>query len=228
MGSSSPRPSSPTIVYAPPPPPPTTTEVPSQAYETQVRLDEIANAQARSNAEFGAQIDRSQNEFFTNQDIRSAQAAAGEQRTTIGKQGEEERATIGARYAGETALAETQGAQQRLGIAATGEETRKTTVTAGEQQRLGIKETGSEERATQKERYAGETALAQTQGEQQRLGIQTTGSEERKTVETTGAQQRETIGKTATEQRSTDLQQEMFRRYKENRDYEQAQNQYRT
>jgi hypothetical protein len=224
--------------------------VPSQAYETQVRLDEIANAQARSNAEFGAQIDRSQNAFFTNQDIRSAQAAAGEQRTTIGKQGEEERATIGARYAGETALAETQGAQQRLGIAATGEETRKTTVTqgeqqrlgiaatgeetrkttvtAGEQQRLGIKETGSEERATQKERYAGETALAQTQGEQQRLGIQTTGSEERKTVETTGAQQRETIGKTATEQRSTDLQQEMFRRYKENRDYEQAQNQYRT
>jgi thioredoxin reductase (NADPH) len=60
-------------------------------------LDEIANAQARSNAEFGAEIDRSQNEFFTNQDIRRDQASAGEQRMTIGKQGEEERATVGAK-----------------------------------------------------------------------------------------------------------------------------------
>ena len=58
--------------------------------------------------------------------------------------------------------------------------------------------------------------------------METSGTEERKTVATTGEQQRETIGKTATEQRTTDLQQEMFRRYKENRDYEQAQNQYRS
>ena len=34
--------------------------------------------------------------------------------------------------------------------------------------------------------------------------------------------------RTAAEQRSTELQREMFRRYKENRDYEQAQSQYKT
>ena len=38
----------------------------------------------------------------------------------------------------------------------------------------------------------------------------------------------ETIGKAGEETRTTDLQREMFRRYKENRDFEQAQAQYRT
>jgi len=43
-----------------------------------------------------------------------------------------------------------------------------------------------------------------------------------------GAEQRLTIGKESEETRSTNLQQEMFRRYKENRDYEQSQQAYRS
>jgi hypothetical protein len=76
----------------------------------------------------------------------------------------------------------------------------------GAEQRLTLGKTGEEERETEK-----------TRGEQQRLSIGTTGSETRATV-----------GKQAEEQRTTDLQQEMFRRYKENRDYEQSQQAYRS
>jgi hypothetical protein len=101
--------------------------------------------------ELGAQLDRTNAEFFAGQDIRRTQSAGAEQRLTVGKTGEEERATR---------------------------------VTAGEQERLGIG----------------------TTGEQYRLGLETAGKE----------------------QRTTDLQQEMFRRYKEQRDYDQAQQQYRT
>ena len=54
------------------------------------------------------------------------------------------------------------------------------------------------------------------QGRQQRAGIRTTGIEER-----AGTRER------GREQRATDLQQEMFRRYKENRDFEQATGSYR-
>ena len=43
-----------------------------------------------------------------------------------------------------------------------------------------------------------------------------------------GQEQRTTIGKTAEEQRLTNLQQEMFRRYKEERDYQQARSAYRS
>ena len=78
----------------------------------------------------------------------------------------------------------------------------------------------------------------ETEGAQQRLGIETTGAQERLRLGTAGQEQRLTIGKTgeeeragisrrAQEQRATDLQQEMFRRYKENRDFEQARGSYR-
>ena len=43
-----------------------------------------------------------------------------------------------------------------------------------------------------------------------------------------GEQDRALTRETGKEQRTTDLQREMFRRYKENRDFEQAQSQYRT
>jgi hypothetical protein len=104
----------------------------------------------RLNMELGAQLDRTNADFFAGQDIRRTQAAGTEQRLTLGKTAEEERAT------------------RRVG---------------GEEERKGIASTGVEYRA----------------------GLQTAGGEERKTA----------------------LQQEMFRRYKENRDYEQAQQQYR-
>lgn len=148
----SPSPPPPSIVYSPPPPPPAApTQVPTQSLQTQTALNEVSGAQQRLNMELGAQLDRTNAEFFAGQDIRRTQSAGAEQRLTIGKTGEEERATQ---------------------------------VTAGEQERLGIGATG----------------------EQYRRGLETAG----------------------TEQRTTDLQQEMFRRYKEQRDYEQAQQQYRT
>ena len=77
---------------------------------------------------------------------------------------------------------------------------------AGSEQRLTIGKTGEETRET-----------AKTEGEQERL-----------TIGTTGTETRATVGKQAEEQRTTDLQQEMFRRYKENRDYEQSQQAYRS
>jgi hypothetical protein len=112
--------------------------------------------------ELGAQLDRTNAEFFAGQDIRKTQAGGAEERLRLGTLGEQERAT---------------------------------TV---------------------------------TRGEQERLGIETTGQQYRGGLETAGQQERETIGKTGEETRTTNLQQEMFRRYKENRDYEQAQRQYRT
>ena len=51
-----------------------------------------------------------------------------------------------------------------------------------------------------------------TRTQEQRVG----GQEDRARIRTTGQ-----------EQRTTDLQQEMFRRYKENRDFEQARGSYR-
>ena len=143
------------------PPPPVVQPVPTQAVRTQSALDEVSAAQQRLNMELGAQLDRTNSEFFTGQDIRRIQAT-----------GAEDRLSTAAR-----------GVQERAGIVAT-----------GEQYRLGLQTAGTEERATTRVR-----------GEEERKGIETTGRE----------------------QRTTDLQQEMFRRYKENRDYEQAQQQYR-
>ena len=106
------------------------------------------------------------------------------------------------------------------------------------QQRLNM-ELGSQLDRTNEEFFAGqdirrtqavgsETRLGQkVAGEEERAGIVTTGEQSRLGQRVAGQEQRETIGKTGTETRTTDLQQEMFRRYKENRDYEQAQQQYR-
>jgi hypothetical protein len=86
-----------------------------------------------------------------------------------------------------------------------GQDIRRTQA-AGSEERLRLGTAGEQERATRL-----------TAGEQERLGTVTTGEQYRKGLETAGEQTR-----------MTDLQQEMFRRYKENRDYEQAQSQYRT
>ena len=50
----------------------------------------------------------------------------------------------------------------------------------------------------------------------------TAGQEQRLTIGKTGEEERAGISRRAQEQRATELQQEMFRRYKENRDFEQA------
>ena len=98
------------------------------------------------------------------------------------------------------------GAEERLTIAKTGEENRATQRVVGQERRAEIGETGL----------------------QYRKGLETAGEQDRLLTQPTGQEQRRTIGKTGKEQRLTDLQLEMFRRYKENRDFEQAQDQYRT
>lgn len=150
MGRKSPPP--PTIIYPPAAPPPApTTQVPTQSLATQTALNEVSGKQQRLNMELGAQLDRTNADFFATQDIRRGQAAGAEQRLTIDKQGEDTRAT------------------------------------------------------------------ARVQGQEARAQTAETGLQYRKGLETAGEQDR-----------TTDLQREMFRRYKENRDFEQAQSQYRT
>ena len=127
----------------------------------------------------------------------------------------------------ESALSEVAQAQQRLNMELgsqldrtneeffAGQDIRRTQA-VGAETRLGQRVAGEEERAG-----------IRVTGEESRFGQRVAGQEERAGIRTTGREQRETIGKTGTETRTTDLQQEMFRRYKENRDYEQAQQQYR-
>ena len=109
---------------------------------------------------------------------------------------------------------------------------------SGEQNRLNM-ETGAELDRINEEFYTGqdlrryrarcaeERLLSETRGEQERATTQTRGQEERLTTQTRGQEQRATVGKTAEETRATNLQQEQFRRYKENRDFQQAQSAYK-
>lgn len=102
-------------------------------------------------------------------------------------------------------------------LQAQGAEQRLTTKTTGEEERKGMETTGAQQRLTE-----------QTRGAEQRLTEQTRGAEQRKGIETTGQQERLTVGKTAEETRATALQQEQFRRYKEERDYQQSQQAYKS
>jgi len=87
----------------------------------------------------------------------------------------------------------------------------------GAEQRLGIKETGSQNRLT--------TAA---EGTQRRLTVGAMGEQERKTTAVKGAEERKTLQTTGEETRATDKQKELFRRYKENRDYDQSRAAYRS
>ena len=110
---------------------------------------------------------------------------------------------------------------------------------SGEQNRLNM-ETGAELDRINEEFYTGqdlrryrargaeERLLKETEGEQTRATRETEGTQERLTTQTRGQEQRATIGKSGEETRQTALQQEQFRRYKENRDYQQAQSAYKS
>ena len=110
---------------------------------------------------------------------------------------------------------------------------------SGEQNRLNM-ETGAELDRINEEFYTGqdlrryrargaeERLLKETEGEQTRATRETEGAQERLTTQTRGEEQRATIGKSGEETRETALQQEQFRRYKENRDFQQAQSAYKS
>ena len=123
---------------------------------------------------------------------------------------------------------QTQGAEQRLSTQVAGEEQRKTVAATGTQERLNIAATGQQQRATVRETGAQERLTVETTGAQQRLTqAQLLAGQERQ-ISLTGQEQRATVGKTAEEQRLTNLQQEMFRRYQEERDYQQSRSAYRS
>ena len=121
---------------------------------------------------------------------------------------------------------------------------------SGEQNRLNM-ETGAELDRINEEFYTGqdlrryrqrgaeERLVRETEGEQTRAtrGVEgaetrrtreTEGAQERLTTQTRGQEQRATVGKTAEETRETNLQQEQFRRYKEDRDYRQSRQAYKS
>ena len=110
---------------------------------------------------------------------------------------------------------------------------------SGEQNRLNM-ETGAELDRINEEFYTGqdlrryrargaeERLLKETEGEQTRATRETEGTQERLTTQTRGEEQRATIGKSGEETRQTALQQEQFRRYKENRDFQQSRDAYKS
>ena len=110
---------------------------------------------------------------------------------------------------------------------------------SGEQNRLNM-ETGAELDRINEEFYTGqdlrryrargaeERLLKETEGEQTRATRETEGAQERLTTQTRGQEQRAAIGKSGEETRQTALQQEQFRRYKENRAFQQAQSAYKS
>tara|TARA_B000000557_G_scaffold219467_1_gene187209 strand:- start:257 stop:736 length:480 start_codon:yes stop_codon:yes gene_type:complete len=121
---------------------------------------------------------------------------------------------------------------------------------SGEQTRLNM-QTGAQLDRINEEFYTGqdirryqargaeERLLAETRGEQDRASIRETGDQARLTEQTRAGEERLTIGargreeragirEAGSETRKTNLQQEQFRRYKENRDYQQSRDAYRS
>jgi hypothetical protein len=178
-----------------------TTYLPDQSLGDQAVLQELTNKQNMLNMEVAAELDRVNTEFFTDLDIRKAQSIAGETRA-------------GQRVGGEEA---------RANLAEEGSQTRATSRVAGQEQRAGYAEQGSQLRAT--ERVSGQEDRARTaeEGSQTRATSRVAGQEQRAGIAEEGSQTRGTRRVEGQEVRETDLQREMFRRYKEARDYDQAQ-----
>ena len=178
-----------------------TTYLPDQSLGDQAVLQELTNKQNMLNMEVAAELDRVNTEFFTDLDIRKAQSIAGETRA-------------GQRVGGEEA---------RANLAEEGAQTRATSRVAGQEQRAGYAEQGSQLRAT--ERVSGQEDRARTaeEGSQTRATSRVAGQEQRAGIAEEGSQTRGTRRVEGQEVRETDLQREMFRRYKEARDYDQAQ-----
>ena len=110
----------------------------------------------------------------------------------------------------------------------TGEQTRLNMETGAELDRINEEFYTGQDLRRYRARGAEERLLSETKGEQERATTQTRGQEERLTTQTRGQEQRATVGKTAEETRATNLQQEQFRRYKENRDYQQSRDAYKS
>ena len=118
-------------------------------------------------------------------------------------------------------------AENRLGTMVGAEEQRKSARVAGQEQRAGYAEQGAQSRASA--RIGGQERRAELAegGAQTRASARVAGQEQRAGLGEGGAQTRATKRVEGQEVRETDLQREMFRRYKEARDYGQAQTAYK-
>jgi len=109
----------------------------------------------------------------------------------------------------------------------TGEQTRLNMETGADLDRINEEFYTGQDLRRYRGRGAEERLVRETEGEQTRATRETEGAQERLTTQTRGQEQRATVGKTAEETRETNLQQEQFRRYKENRDYQQSRDAYK-
>ena len=118
-------------------------------------------------------------------------------------------------------------AENRLGTMVGAEEQRKSARVAGQEQRAGYAEQGAQSRASA--RVGGQERRAELAegGAQTRASARVAGQEQRAGLAEGGSQTRATKRVEGQEVRETDLQREMFRRYKEARDYGQAQQAYK-
>ena len=110
---------------------------------------------------------------------------------------------------------------------ATGEQTRLNMETGAQLDRINEEFYTGQDLRRYRARGAEERLLSETRGQQERLTTGERGKQERLTTQTRGQEQRATVGKTAEETRETNLQQEQFRRYKENRDFQQSRDAYK-
>ena len=110
----------------------------------------------------------------------------------------------------------------------TGEQTRLNMETGAELDRINEEFYTGQDLRRYRQRGAEERLVRETEGEQTRATRETEGAQERLTTQTRGQEQRATVGKTAEETRETNLQQEQFRRYKENRDFQQSRDAYKS
>ena len=117
--------------------------------------------------------------------------------------------------------------ENRLGTMVGAEEQRKSARVAGQEQRAGYAEQGAQARASA--RVGGQERRAELAegGAQTRASARVAGQEQRAGLAEGGAQTRASKRVEGQEVRETDLQREMFRRYKEARDYGQAQTAYK-
>ena len=98
----------------------------------------------------------------------------------------------------------------------------------GAEERSLAQTKGQQDRATLGTRGAEERLTVGARGREERLTTGERGRQERLTTRTRGQEQRAAIGKSGEETRRTALQQEQFRRYKEDRDFRQSRQAYKS
>ena len=125
-----------------------TTYLPDQSFGDQALLQELTNKQNMLNMEVAAELDRVNTEFFTDLDIRKAQAIAGETRAGQRVSGEETRAGYAEQGSQQRATGRVMGQEQRAGYAEQGSQLRATERVKGQEDRGRTDEEGAQTRAT--------------------------------------------------------------------------------